>query len=148
MVEVLALYNGSNNGCLALSARTAAERCRCSKDTASRALRELQQTGFIEVSVAGTWHRRLATEWRVTLYNCDRNGALASKAFMRIKPSNPAVPKFFRGPTTGIAGPLPGTRQPQKQPQDVLRSEGKDHQREIATDHGPVSGTHIVYHRE
>jgi len=35
LIEVLAIYNGSDNGYLALSARTAAERTNCSKDTAA-----------------------------------------------------------------------------------------------------------------
>ena len=74
LIEVMAIYNGSNNGYLALSARTAAERANCSKDTAARAFRELCAKGFIELSIQGAFHRkdRHASEWRVTLYPCNR----------------------------------------------------------------------------
>ncbi len=41
-IEIFRLYNGANNGQLALSVRTAAERCRIAKDTAARAFKELE----------------------------------------------------------------------------------------------------------
>jgi hypothetical protein len=87
-IEVLVLYNGSNNGYLALSSRDAAMRARCSKDTASRAFAELQRAGFLELSIQGAFHRkdRHASQWRVTHRLCDRTGELGSKAFERWTP--------------------------------------------------------------
>jgi hypothetical protein len=42
LIELLSIYNGANNGFIAMSARTAGERVGCVKDTAARAFRELQ----------------------------------------------------------------------------------------------------------
>jgi hypothetical protein len=104
LIEVLAIYNGSNNGYLALSARTAAERANCSKDTAARAFHELIRSGFLELSIQGAFFRkdRHASEWRVTLHPCNRTHQPASKAFMHLKP---APQKINHGPTTGTDGP-------------------------------------------
>ena len=86
-IELLSIYNGRNNGYIALSARDAAERVRCSKDTANRAFGELKALGFVEISIVGAFHRktRHATEYRVTVFSCDRTGRLATKDFMRWK---------------------------------------------------------------
>jgi DNA-binding MarR family transcriptional regulator len=84
-VEVARLYNGHNNGQLALSARTLAERLGCSKATAARALNELEEKGFVGVQRLGTFRRRdrLATEYFLTLYRNDVNYDPPTKAFMR-----------------------------------------------------------------
>jgi hypothetical protein len=84
-VELARLYNGHNNGQLALAARTLAIRLGCSKATAARALNELEDKGFVGVQKVGTFHRRdrLATEYFLTLYRNDVNHALPTKAFMR-----------------------------------------------------------------
>ena len=52
LVEVLLIFNGSNNGRIGLSARLSGQRLNCSKDTASRAFVELQRLGFLELSIA------------------------------------------------------------------------------------------------
>lgn len=84
-IEVAKLYNGSNNGFLALSARSAAERCNINKDTAAAALRRLVELGFLEVVTGGSFHRKVrhAAEYRLTAYNCDKTGAKATKPFMK-----------------------------------------------------------------
>jgi DNA-binding transcriptional regulator YhcF (GntR family) len=61
LIELLSIYNGRNNGYIALSARDAAERIGCSKDTANRAFVELRAIGFVEVSIVGAFHRKTAT---------------------------------------------------------------------------------------
>jgi hypothetical protein len=83
-LELMRLYNGSNNGSLALSVRDASDRCNVAKDTASRAFLELSEKGFIECMRLGGFSRktRLATEWRVTALKCDRSGRLSTKPFM------------------------------------------------------------------
>jgi hypothetical protein len=83
-VELALIYNGSNNGRIAMSARTAGERVNCSKNTAGRALAELVQKGFIEVCSRGKFDRKTphATEYRLTLHPCDRTNERASKRFM------------------------------------------------------------------
>src|SRR5215213_10323914 len=79
-IELAAIYNGSNNGRLALSARDAAEAVGCSKDTAARASVELVAKGFIECSSRGHFDRKSphASEYRLTLYPCGRTGKMAS----------------------------------------------------------------------
>jgi hypothetical protein len=107
-VELAFLYNGSNNGRLALSARAAAERAHCSKNTAARAFAELVGKGFIERRSSGHFDRKTphAAEYRLTLHHCDRLGERASNCFMRW---NPDRPQFVAGPTTGTAGVTTGT---------------------------------------
>lgn len=54
-IELAAIYNGR----IALSARDAAERARCSKNTAARAFAELIQKGFIDVCSRGHFDRKM-----------------------------------------------------------------------------------------
>ena len=83
-LELMRLYNGSNNGSLALSVRDASDRCNIAKDTASRAFVELTDKGFVECARRGGFRRktRLATEWRLTALRCDLTGQLPTKSFM------------------------------------------------------------------
>jgi Helix-turn-helix domain len=84
-IEIFRLYNGANNGQLALSVRTAAERCRIAKDTAARAFKELEELRFIECMQKGAFSYKVrhATEWRITELRCDVTGRLPDKNFMR-----------------------------------------------------------------
>lgn len=87
-VEIFRLYNGSNNGRLGLSVRTAANRCRIARNTAARALTELQDRGFVECVTPGAFSlkTRHAAEWRLTHLKCDASGKLPCSPFMRWKP--------------------------------------------------------------
>ncbi|OYX72934.1 MAG: hypothetical protein B7Y81_04240 [Caulobacter sp. 32-67-35] len=87
-LEVAKLYNGRNNGFIALSVRDAAERCRVNKDTAAKSLALLQGHGFIECVTPGGFSRKIrhATEWRLSIERCDKTQALPTKAFMRWRP--------------------------------------------------------------
>jgi hypothetical protein len=84
LIEIARLYDGANNGRLALSTRVAAQRCRISKDTATRAFAELQSFGFIECVAPGAFSRKIrhAAEWRLTWQRCDVAGNLSTKQFM------------------------------------------------------------------
>lgn len=86
-LEVARLYNGTNNGRLALSVADLAARLGKSDATAWRALKELVAAGFIEVVRQGYWkpvaELRVATEYRLTCYRCDVTGDVPSKAFLR-----------------------------------------------------------------
>lgn len=108
-VEVARLYNGRNNGFLALSVRNAAERCNINKDTAGRALEALRAHGFIDCVTPGGFSRknRHASEWRLTVETCDRMGIAASKAFMRWSPG-PDLERKTRSPLD--APPVPRFR--------------------------------------
>ena len=84
-VEVAKLYNGSNNGRLALSVRDAAARCNIARDTANRAFRKLVDAGFLEETRHGGLSRktRIASEWRMTAHYCDLTSSMASKIFLQ-----------------------------------------------------------------
>jgi DNA-binding IclR family transcriptional regulator len=108
-LELAALYNGGNNGFLALSARDAAERVGCSKNTAGRAIAELCQKGFVEVAQRGHFDRksRHASEYRLTLYECHKTGQRASRPFMSVRSEAPL--KSIAGPCGDTDGPTRGT---------------------------------------
>ena len=86
-LELLGIYNGSNNGTIALSARMLSDRLRISRATAARALNDLTARGFIEATRAGGFNlksgQRRATEWRLNRYKCDLSGQLPSQQYMR-----------------------------------------------------------------
>ncbi len=87
-IELAAIYNGSNNGELALSQRDAARRCRIAKDTAAKVLQELIEKGFIAVVTGGSFGYKLrhATEYRLTDY--EYGNKLPTKEFMNWRSEN------------------------------------------------------------
>jgi hypothetical protein len=74
-----------------MSARRLARFMPCDKATASRALRELEDAGFIETMKVGTFTRkdRLASEYRLCIYTCDVTGDLPNRKWngLRWKPA-------------------------------------------------------------
>ncbi|QRM27371.1 hypothetical protein [Microvirga sp. VF16] len=110
-IELALLYNGTNNGRLALSARDAARQVGCSKATSARAFIELERKGFIQCRQQGHFDRkeRHATEYGLTLHACDRTAERASRAFMGWRPDDE---KFKTGLTRGTDGLTRGTVQP------------------------------------
>ena len=109
-VEIVARYDGRNNGRLALSARDAARLCNINKDTAVQAFRELIDRGFIECVTPGGFTRktRHATEWRLTQHLCDATGAPGTKAYMkwRRQIQNTVPNKGHHGPESGTVDDL------------------------------------------
>jgi DNA-binding transcriptional MocR family regulator len=83
-LEVKWKYDGWNNGRIGLSCRELADRLNVGRDSASRALNELQEKGFIAVGKASAFSvkNRLATEWRLTEHSCDVTKALPTKDFV------------------------------------------------------------------
>lgn len=59
----------NRNGHIGLSESNAAKLLMCAKETASKALDELQKTGFIERCYNGDFTRGMASEWRITYLN-------------------------------------------------------------------------------
>ncbi|MBQ0820182.1 hypothetical protein KBI52_08155 [Microvirga sp. HBU67558] len=145
-LELAATYNGGNNGRLALSTRDAAERVRCSKDTAARAFFELTDKGFIACCSRGHFDRKSphASEYRLTLYTCDRTGEKASKAFMRWHADEL---KSVAGPMRGTAGLTTGTVTALTKENYRSRSDEKDRRASFEQSSGPTTGTHIIYQR-
>lgn len=106
LIEMLSIYNGRNNGSIGQSARMLAERLHIGRSTASRALNELTEKGFIEVVKASGFNMKSgprATEWRLTMYPCHvTNETRPSKKFMRWhagKMHLTAPPESQPGPT-------------------------------------------------
>lgn len=89
-IEVKRRYNGKNNGLISFSSREAGEALNASHQTGARALSELQQHGFIEVTEDSTFQRKvkLAREYRLTEKRDDRPGLEAppTKEFIRWRP--------------------------------------------------------------
>lgn len=78
-------YDGLNNGRIGLGCRELAKSLQSSKDTARRSLDNLVEKGFAVKSKASGFNvkSRTSTEWRLTEYNCDVTGELATKDFTR-----------------------------------------------------------------
>ncbi|MFC5068896.1 hypothetical protein [Flaviflagellibacter deserti] len=93
-VEIEHRYNGVNNGRIGFGCREAAEHCRINKNTASRALKELQEKGFIRLRLQGTFHRkdRHQSEWVLTAHPTD--DANATKDFRQWHERKSSVPRF------------------------------------------------------
>lgn len=113
-LELARLYSGDNNGCISLSARRLARQMPCDKATASRALRELEDAGFIETLRVGTFTRkdRLASEYRLCNYTCDVTGDLPKRNWncLRWKSSEGTIQSYRTGAQTRQRGAkLPST---------------------------------------
>jgi hypothetical protein len=82
-IELQRVYNGVNNGSLAMSVRKLAAVMPCALNTATRALNELEIAGFVDVMKVGTFRlkERHASEYRLTCHRCDITGELPSKRF-------------------------------------------------------------------
>jgi hypothetical protein len=81
-VGVLALYDGRNNGFIAMSAaETAAELYSYSKGTAWLALSELEERGFLEPAARVYKGGGPVIDWRITFLRCDRTRRPPSNAF-------------------------------------------------------------------
>ena len=64
--ELRTRYMGKNNGRLSLSLDEAKRLLKIGKTTASCALSELEEKGFIVMTKRGQWYGRQATEYAVT----------------------------------------------------------------------------------
>lgn len=89
-IELAALYNGSNNGSIVWSVRDAAQTLLVSPATVTRALQRLEERGFIVREKQGAFSRKVrhAAEWRLTEFNSDLSGKLATKDFARWQPAS------------------------------------------------------------
>lgn len=109
-IELSYRYNGSNNGRIGYSARTASHDLKISKDTAARALRSLQAHGLVVLEKRGAFHCKIrhASEYRLTAHESDltTNFAvrLATKEFMRWPEIQNTVPVVI--PTVPVVVPI------------------------------------------
>ena len=72
-LEVAAVYDGRNNGRIIVSTQLLGERMGCNKSTAARALKVLEDHGFIYCQKKGGFvcKVRHASEWRLLAFKCD-----------------------------------------------------------------------------
>lgn len=66
LIELKKRFNGSNNGEISLSCREAAEICKCSKDTSTKAIHGLVRHGFIKYRKKGVFTNRMASTFVLT----------------------------------------------------------------------------------
>ena len=87
--EIARLYNGSNNGRLAMSGRRLAELLHVSKASGTRALKVLVEKGFLEIVIPSAFSIKIkrAAEYRLAAHKCDVTGKLPSKVFTRWQPT-------------------------------------------------------------
>lgn len=104
-VELAQRYNGQNNGEISMSVREVAALVHIAKDTATKALHELEEKGFIRRAVCGSfnWKLRHATTWILTAYPVGETSA--TKEFARWSPNQKSEP----GPNSGTDCPGSGT---------------------------------------
>lgn len=83
LVEFYQRYNGGNNGDIALSVRYAANQLNVAPGTALKAIRQLEDRGFICVKQRGAfeWKAHHATTWILTEF--EYWGQLPTKDFIR-----------------------------------------------------------------
>jgi hypothetical protein len=104
-VEIVARYNGSNNGRIGFSVRDAGNILHIGKNAASAAFRELQERDFLVIAKRSAFSvkTKMATEWRLTEFACDITKEFATKDFMRWSPEKNTVP--YTGLTVPVRGP-------------------------------------------
>ena len=68
LLEIRKRYNRTNNGKIIMAVREAATLLGCHRDTAAKALQELQDKGWIRATQKGSFgcKIKLATTWRIT----------------------------------------------------------------------------------
>ena len=76
LIELMDRYTGINNGMIGLGCRELAEELGCVRDTAAKALIELDDSGLALPLTHGVWRGKKATEWRLTFFRCDKTGEL------------------------------------------------------------------------
>ena len=84
-IEIAQVFDGKNNGHLAVSARLLASLIPCSLNSAYQSLRALEDAGFVDTVKLGKYARkdeeRLASEYRLTEFRCDATGEPPSRRY-------------------------------------------------------------------
>lgn len=71
-MELQNLHFNGRNGYLSLSVENAAKRLNVTQKTARAPFHELAEHGFIDLTKGCFWQERLAREFRLTFYGCNR----------------------------------------------------------------------------
>lgn len=108
-VELRSRFNGRNNGRLHLSLEEGAHLLGLGKTTVHRALKELEEKGFIRKTRQGQFYGRLASEYALTSERIDGHNATCDwKRWSPRKRRIVEFPKQKRGPDTGHIATLTG----------------------------------------
>jgi hypothetical protein len=93
LVELQRRYKGDNNGRISMSVTEAAEYCGMARNTAHRALQELQELGFIKCHFKGAYSLKMphASEWELTDKQV-KPGCAPSRDFTKWKPPKKQKP--------------------------------------------------------
>ena len=169
VLELRRKYNTRNNGEIVMSVREAAELLHCNKDTAHRALREVQAKGWAIPTQMGHFDQKTnktATTWRITNQPIGLGlDTPETKEYARWQPEpkkQNAVPKFRTacptdGDRCGKNGPkisdrtppncpTDGDRDPPKTPPDgpkIPDTSNISHTREGNVRANPKGGAHV-----
>ncbi len=75
LIEIMRIHNGSNNGYIVLGVRAAAARLGCANNTAQKALKDLQEKGFLKRVNRGYFGLgdRESSTWRLTIFGTSNN---------------------------------------------------------------------------
>jgi hypothetical protein len=137
LIELMDRYNGSNNGFIGLGVRELSYELHCSKDTAGRALRELDDAKLAQPTKVGKWRGQKATEWRLVFEVCHKTGDLPTKSFDQrptLSQSDQRDAKVRPEGRKPISSPTRGTR---NEISSIERSSSS-----------PTRGTHIHIYQE
>src|SRR5271155_4130398 len=111
LTEILLEYRPGSNGRLEWSCRKAGRAVGISKDSAARALTELESLGWLKVERVALFGRRnTPASYALTMYANDVTGDPASFAFEHIDPANPFLSRPVRVAPSGRDGRISGTR--------------------------------------
>lgn len=89
LLQLLRIYNGENNGRIALSERRAATLLGIARNTAARAFDGLEARGFIRPARKGCFDvKGKATEWRLTMWPA--SGKIATHDYQKWRPEEKA----------------------------------------------------------
>ncbi len=107
-VEISMRYGGTgtNNGRIPYAVRDAAKSLRIGLATAARAIKELQDHGFIVAVTKGAFSRKVrhATEWRLTEFCCDVTNAMPTRDYEQWSPEIQNTVSVAE-PTVSVAEP-------------------------------------------
>jgi hypothetical protein len=110
LVEILMEYRPGSNGRLEWSCRKAAQAIGVSKDTAARALTQLELLGWLKVERVSHFGRRNSpARYALTMFANDETGDPASFAFEHMNPNNPLLSGSIRVAPQGHGGRVAGT---------------------------------------
>jgi hypothetical protein len=81
-IEIIRLFNGSNNGLIAVSSRMVGALLGISHSSVARALRELVNCGLIRLCKSSSFsQKRMAAEYRLTHLPCNKTRSPATKEY-------------------------------------------------------------------